>query len=667
MRYSSSSIKNTAKSPLRLSLILIMAVVLAVVALTFVASDETTAVTPPKYTVLVDPDDETGAIDLAAITSYATAKSQLQAIGDGGTIKLLFPADPGLGEVEMAAGTTISFDDGEEEITFDGSSTLVATTFNTEFTANWDGTSTPELVLDSDAKADITTTDLLTLLPVAPSGLPELTLSNASLSVATSPDPAISVFADAMFFGVSTSVLYSNADRGSGTEFLFGIDASSFALSDFGVSLPLSGGGFPVSMTFSNAEQSLADTDLTPPEFTFFNTFYGPAPFKVSVDTGLNFATQIPFSTLPDAIETALGLTPTDTVLLEGSVEVNSSFELVALSLTAAVPVPSLPGLPAFTWIQSTSDLLLELGYDNTSGASEISLAVGGDFKAKLSGDSVNFHLGLQLVFGDENSVEITGSTLEPWVAPLGISWLTLNETSLTVGTGGASLESEFVIGSKTFQLAVDVTGVTSSPVVTVTASVDELSTNDIEALLTAAGIPLGTLFAELPKVTLNNLTVEISVGGGSAGFAAAIKGAELGYSVALVEGSTIGGTCVNVGCVPSKTIIRAVEDFHRAAEHRFHGVHTQAGDLGWADVIAQKDELVAGLRQAKYTDVLAAYPSIQYIEGKAELQGKNRVVVNGNTYLPRKIIITTGASAWAPPIPGLKRLISWTAPKPLI
>ena len=554
MRYSSSSIKNTAKSPLRLSLILIMAVVLAAVALTFVASDETTAVTPPKYTVFVDPDDETGAIDLETLT-YGAAKTQLQLIPNGSTIKLLFPADPGLGEVEMAAGTTISFDDPGEIIQFDGNSTLVATKFNTEFTATWDGASTPELALQTDAKSDIDTADLLTLLPVAaPSGLPELTLSNASLSVATSPVGSVSALADATFFGVSTSVLYSTADRddnpATDPEFLFGIDASSFAVSAFGVSLPepFNSEGFPVSMTFANAQQTLSDTDLTAPEFTFFDTFYGPAPFEINVDTGLNFATQIPFSTLPNPIVKGLSLNPSETVLLEGSVEVNTSFELVALSLTATVPVASLPDLTGFNWIQSTSDLRLELGYDNTSGASEISLAVGGDFKAKLSGESVNFHLGLQLVFGDESSAEVTGSTLAPWVAPLGISWLTLNETSLTVGTGGASLESEFVIGSKTFQLAVDVTGLTSSPAVTVTASVDELSTNDIEALLTAAGIPLGTLLADLPKVTLNNLTVEISVGGGSAGFAAAaeikdILGSPANILFSVSTESTAGST----------------------------------------------------------------------------------------------------------------------------
>src|SRR5439155_16231708 len=64
-------------------------------------------------------------------------------------------------------------------------------------------------------------------------------------------------------------------------------------------------------------------------------------------------------------------------------------------------------------------------------------------------------------------------------------------------------------------------------------------------------------------------------VGGGSAGFAAAIKAADLGARVAMVEGGTLGGTCVNVGCVPSKTLIRAAEAQHRRVHHAFRGIPT--------------------------------------------------------------------------------------------
>jgi mercuric reductase len=144
-------------------------------------------------------------------------------------------------------------------------------------------------------------------------------------------------------------------------------------------------------------------------------------------------------------------------------------------------------------------------------------------------------------------------------------------------------------------------------------------------------------------------------IGGGSAGFAAAIKGAELGYRIAMVEAATIGGTCVNVGCVPSKTLIRAMEQYHLAGEHRFRGVHTTAGHLVWTRVLDQKDKLVAEMRQSKYIDVLAAYPQITLLGGHAHLTGGSGIEIDGESYAPNKIVITTGARPWAPPIPGLE------------
>ncbi|MEX0788970.1 MAG: mercury(II) reductase [Anaerolineales bacterium] len=143
-------------------------------------------------------------------------------------------------------------------------------------------------------------------------------------------------------------------------------------------------------------------------------------------------------------------------------------------------------------------------------------------------------------------------------------------------------------------------------------------------------------------------------IGAGSGGFAAAIKAAELGRRVALVGDGTVGGTCVNVGCVPSKTLIRAVETYHLAGRSRFRGVHTVPGRIDWPQVIGHKDELVNELRQQKYTDVLRAHPEITYIEGRARLTGANGVEIGGRPYAPGKIILATGASPWAPPIPGL-------------
>ncbi|HBA92268.1 MAG TPA: mercury(II) reductase, partial [Anaerolineaceae bacterium] len=83
-------------------------------------------------------------------------------------------------------------------------------------------------------------------------------------------------------------------------------------------------------------------------------------------------------------------------------------------------------------------------------------------------------------------------------------------------------------------------------------------------------------------------------IGGGSGGFAAAIKGEELGYRVGIINGGTIGGTCVNVGCVPSKTLIRAAEAWHTAGHHPFIGVNTTQSALDWSTVRGEKDALVS-------------------------------------------------------------------------
>src|SRR2546428_7882367 len=144
-------------------------------------------------------------------------------------------------------------------------------------------------------------------------------------------------------------------------------------------------------------------------------------------------------------------------------------------------------------------------------------------------------------------------------------------------------------------------------------------------------------------------------VGGGSAGFAAAIKAADLGARVAMVEGGTLGGTCVNVGCVPSKTLIRAAEAQHRRVHHGFRGIPATDGQPDWPTVRAEKDALVAELRQTKYWNVLRAYPAITlFPEGATFSSGLEVRLASGRTLTTGKIVVTTGASPWAPPIPGL-------------
>lgn len=155
-------------------------------------------------------------------------------------------------------------------------------------------------------------------------------------------------------------------------------------------------------------------------------------------------------------------------------------------------------------------------------------------------------------------------------------------------------------------------------------------------------------------------------IGGGSAAFAAAIRAAELGARVTMVERGVMGGTCVNRGCVPSKTLIRAAEVNHLRQHHPFAGMPSGDGAVDMEALVDQKRELVERLRGAKYRDVLAAYPEVQWLSGEARFTdaGGVEVVVpdGGARRLPaERVVIATGARPWRPELPGLEDLADGT------
>jgi mercuric reductase len=156
------------------------------------------------------------------------------------------------------------------------------------------------------------------------------------------------------------------------------------------------------------------------------------------------------------------------------------------------------------------------------------------------------------------------------------------------------------------------------------------------------------------PHVSSGRTPDVLVLGGGSAGFAASIRAAELGARVTLIEGGTLGGTCVNVGCVPSKTLIRAAEVRHRAIGHAFDGIRTMAQAPDFPSVMAQKDALVTALRQEKYWDVLSGYSNVTLRQGRGTMKPDLSIAIDGEVLMAGRLIVTTGAAPWAPPIPGL-------------
>ncbi len=120
---------------------------------------------------------------------------------------------------------------------------------------------------------------------------------------------------------------------------------------------------------------------------------------------------------------------------------------------------------------------------------------------------------------------------------------------------------------------------------------------------------------------------------------------------VALVEGNVIGGTCVNVGCVPSKTLLAAADAWETSRPPKFAGLPASAGQVAFADVFAEKAALVERLRRKKYLDVLDAYPTITWVAGQAVVRHADPVIVEvaGRALTAPRTVVATGARPWVP------------------
>jgi len=105
-----------------------------------------------------------------------------------------------------------------------------------------------------------------------------------------------------------------------------------------------------------------------------------------------------------------------------------------------------------------------------------------------------------------------------------------------------------------------------------------------------------------------------IIVGGGAAAFSAAIKANIHGVKALMIERAALGGTCINVGCVPSKNLLGAGEILHSAKDPSYPSVFPCDSDFNFNRTIAAKDSLVRSLRRQKYHDVLSSLENIELI-----------------------------------------------------
>ena len=133
----------------------------------------------------------------------------------------------------------------------------------------------------------------------------------------------------------------------------------------------------------------------------------------------------------------------------------------------------------------------------------------------------------------------------------------------------------------------------------------------------------------------------------------AGITAARAGRRVVLIERSTLGGTCVNVGCIPSKMLLAAAGTRHAALTNPFPGAPTSAGRADLGTLVTQKDELVQRLRGAKYLDVAKAY-GFEVRPGQARFTSPDTLEVNGTALLAGAFVVATGAEPAVPDLPGL-------------
>lgn len=161
-------------------------------------------------------------------------------------------------------------------------------------------------------------------------------------------------------------------------------------------------------------------------------------------------------------------------------------------------------------------------------------------------------------------------------------------------------------------------------------------------------------------------------IGSGGAAMAAALKAAENGAQVTLIERGTIGGTCVNVGCVPSKIMIRAAQIAHLRQVSPFDaGISAVAPVIDRPRLLAQQQARVDELRHAKYENILDTSPNINVLHGEARFTGSHTLTVTLTVGGERMVsfdrcLIATGATAAVPPIPGLKDTPYWTSTEAL-
>jgi mercuric reductase len=145
-----------------------------------------------------------------------------------------------------------------------------------------------------------------------------------------------------------------------------------------------------------------------------------------------------------------------------------------------------------------------------------------------------------------------------------------------------------------------------------------------------------------------------VVLGSGSTAFAAALRAAELGKTAMMTEARTIGGTCVNRGCLPSKNLIEAAKLVHEARHPRYPGIEPCEVRFDFGELIRQKDDLISGYRNERYMGRLDESENIEIARGYGAFVDEGAVEVGGRRIEGEKFLVALGSTPVAPEIEGL-------------
>ncbi len=148
-----------------------------------------------------------------------------------------------------------------------------------------------------------------------------------------------------------------------------------------------------------------------------------------------------------------------------------------------------------------------------------------------------------------------------------------------------------------------------------------------------------------------------IVIGSGQAGVPLAARLAEAGEKVIIVEAGHLGGTCVNVGCTPTKTMVASARAAHVARGAARLGVHVGDLKIDLAAIVDRKDAIVLQWREGVARRLERAGANLTMIQGRARFVGEREIEANGERYRAEKVIVNVGARPRVPPVAGLDEL----------